>query len=162
MVKLVCSIWANKFFVILLLSKTPPPSARSPRRRPLRHGHRSRCHQTVLPLQLRLPERNHQKTDDHQPTRWDQRVSRADAQTPVNHLVLARAFLYCRILSKFVGLSCILCLALSFLRIILILVFFHLFYIDIRIDTYYNKGVQICRWHPDKCSNYCKETVLWS
>ena len=76
MVELVCSIWANKFFVILLLSKTPPPSARSPRRRPLRHEHRSRCHQTVLPLQLRLPERNHQKTDDYQSVRRDQRVSR--------------------------------------------------------------------------------------
>ena len=64
------------FFVILLLSKTPPPSAHSPRRRPLRHDHRSRCHQTVLPLQLRLPERNRQKTDDYQSVLRDQRVSR--------------------------------------------------------------------------------------
>ena len=76
MAELVCSSWTNKFFVILLLSKTPPPSARSPRRWPLRHDHRSRCHQTVLPLQLRLPERNHQKTDDYQSVRRDQRVSR--------------------------------------------------------------------------------------
>ena len=66
----------TSFFIEPLLSKTPPPSARSPRRRPLRHEHRSRCHQTVLPLQLRLLERNHQKTDDYQSVRRDQRVSR--------------------------------------------------------------------------------------
>ena len=77
MAELICSSWTNKFFVILLLSKTPPPSARSPRRWPLRHNHRSRSHQTVLPLQLRLPERNHQKTGDYQSVRRDQRVSRS-------------------------------------------------------------------------------------
>ena len=66
----------TSFFIAPLLSKTPPPSARSPRRWPLRHDHRSRSHQTVLPLQLRLPERNHQKTDDYQSVRRDQRVSR--------------------------------------------------------------------------------------